>query len=186
MKKIYFLFGGSPDNIRAKRLLEKWRQEGMEGVFIVTGYPNEKLGEVDSMVEYLLKNDVPASQIFIDSSYETFSNVESLKKYLINSKTDFDNCKIFASTGPLHWFRFKLVFIWEFRYGKHFNFFDIEFIPSQEREVWYAAIAILPYILFTPKGFQILTRFIRRKEYELCKNSGYISAIAKKYGVNLI
>ena len=186
MGKIFFLFGGSPENLRAKALLEKWRQEGMGGVFIVTGYPNDKAGELQSMVDYLLSNGVPENQIFIDSSYETFSNVESLEKYLINRKIELDECEIFASTGILHWIRFKLIFLWGFRYGKHFNFFEIKFIPSGEQEIWYAAISILPYILLTPKGFQIMTRFIRRKEYALCKNSDYLASIAEKFGVNLV
>lgn len=187
MKKVFFLFGGSPGkNLRAKTLLEKWMKEGKEGIFVVTGYPNDKPGELESMVQFLLKNDIPADQIYIDSSYETFSNVESLEKFLINNEIEFNECEIFASTGPLHWLRFKLIFLWEFLYGKKFYFFDINFIPSGEREVWDAIIAIILYIIFTPKGWQMITRIIRNKEYELCKNSDNIRAIAEKYGVKLI
>ncbi|MBR7036749.1 YdcF family protein [bacterium] len=186
MKKVFYLFGGSPKNLRARKLLERWRQEGMEGVFIVTGYPNEKLGELESMIQYLLDNGVHTSKIFIDASYDTLSNVESLKKFLVKFNVKMNQCKIFASTGPLHWSRFNLIFAWELRYGDRFNFFDIEFIPSREREVWYAIIAILLYILLTPTGWQMITRILRKKEYELCKNSDNIRAIAQKYGVKLI
>ena len=184
MKRIFFLVGGSPENLRAEKLLEKWRQKRMDGVFIVTGYPDSRNGEVDSMVKYLLDNGVPKSQVFIDSSYETFSNVESLEKFL-KSKIGFNECEIFASTGPLHWIRFKLIFLWEFLYGR-FNLFGIEFLPSGEKEVWYAAIAVLPYIILSPRGFQILTRFIRKKEYFLCKEGEAVKEIAKKYEVNLV
>ena len=186
MKKIYFLFGGSPQNLRARKLLEKWGKEGKEGTFVVTGYPNKKPGEVDSMVKYLLDNNVSANQIVVDSSYETFSNVETLEKFLIKRGIELNECKIFASTGPLHWIRFKLIFLWEFLYGKGFNFFEITFLPSGEQEVWYATVSILPYLLFTPKGFQILARFLRKKEFLLCKEGKAIKEIALQNGVNLV
>lgn len=186
MKTILFLCGGCPTQKRAEKLLWKWIANGKEGVFVVTGYPKKDAGELDSMVQYLLDNDVPKSQIIVDSSYETFSNVESLEKFLINNEIELNECEIFTSTGPWHWFRFKLIFLWEFLYGERFNFFDIEFLPSGEKEVWYAQIAIVPYILFTPKGWQRITRLLRKKEYELCKNSNNIRAIAQKYGVKLI
>ena len=182
MKKFYFLFGGCPSQKRAKRLVERWEEE-KTGIFIVTGYPNGDKGEVETMIQFLISNGVPKESIFVDDSYETFSNVESLEKFLI--KIGDVECEIYASTGPLHWCRFKLIFLWEFQYG-HFNHFGIKFIPSGEQEVWYALIAIIPYIVFTPKGWQIITRFIRRKQYKLCKTHKAIKEIAEKYGVNLI
>ena len=185
-KKIYYLFGGCPSQKRAKRLVERWEKDGKKGYFIVTGYPNEDKGEVETMIQFLISKGVPKENIFIDASYETFSNVESLEKFLTKEGMELDQCEIYASTGPLHWFRFKLIFLWEFLYGEHFNFFGITFLPSGEKEVWYAVIVIMPYIVFTPKGWQIITRFIRRKQYKLCKEHKAIKEIAEKYGVNLI
>ncbi len=186
MKKIYFLFGGCPTQERARRLLERWRDNGKNGMFLVTGYPNQDVSEVESMVAFLISQGVPKEVILVDSSYETFSNVESLEKFLIKERVELDQCEIYASTGPLHWFRFKLIFLWEFLYGKHFNFFGITFLPSGEREVWYAVLAIVPYIVCTPKGFQLITRILRRKQYLLCKKGKAIKEIAQKYGVACI
>ena len=183
MENIFFLFGGCPSQNRAKKLVEKWRENG--GTFLITGYPSEDAGEVDSMVDYIISKGVPKENIVIHDSYETLSNVESLEKFL-TKRENLDQNEIYASTGPLHWVRFKLIFIWEFLHGRYFNFFGINFIPSQEREVWYARIAILPYLIFTPKGWQFVTKFIRKEQYKLCKDHVAIVKIAKKYGVTVL
>lgn len=185
--RIYFTFGGSKENLRVENLLRQWEREGKKGIFVVTGYPNMDRGEVDSMVNYLLSAGVPRRSIVIIGSYETFSNVEALETYITNKELNLRDCKIWASTGLLHWCRFKLIFLWERLFNKkHPNFFKISFIPSGEKEVGYALIVILLYLFFTPKGWQFITRYIRAEQYKLCKNGIAIKEIAQKYGVEYI
>ena len=186
MKKtyIYFLFGGCPSQLRALRLVEKWRKNKKEGIFVLTGYPSNDPGEVISMLEFLLKAGVPRNKIYIDGSYETLSNVESLEKFLKKNKLNSNQCEIYASTGLLHWLRFKIIFIWYVILGKE-NFIPINYLPSNEKEVWYAFVVLIPYIVFTPQGWQRITRYLRKKQYESCKNRE-IEKIAKKYKVRTV
>lgn len=187
MRKIYFLFGGCPENLRAKKLFEKWDAEGRDGTFLVTGYPKEDPGEVDSMFNFLISLGVPLENIVEVASYETFSNVEALEVYITNRGFELKDCRIWASTEIFHWIRFWIIFIWEWLFNKsHPNFFGIKFIPSGEKKARYALTAILCYVIFTPRGFQKITQRIRKNEYELCMNHDVISQMAKKHGVTAL
>ena len=128
-KYIFFVWRMSRKLKSRKALREMEIRRNGRGL-VVTGYPDSRDGEVESMLKYLIGNGVPESQIFVDPLYETFSNVESLEKYLINGGIELKECEISASTGSLHWFRFRLIFLWEFLYGKnHFDFSGIKISP---------------------------------------------------------
>lgn len=181
------MFGGCPENLRAKKLFEKWDAEGRDGTFLVTGYPKEDPGEVDSMFNFLISLGVPLENIVEVASYETFSNVEALEAYITNRGFELKDCRIWASTEIFHWIRFWIIFIWEWLFNKsHPNFFGIKFIPSGEKKARYALTAILCYVIFTPRGFQKITQRIRKNEYELCMNHDVILQMAKKHGVTAL
>ncbi len=177
MEEIFFLFGGSRENKRAEHLVDCWKANGGTGTFYVTGYPKDSAGEVESIVAYLIERGVPRKCIRIAGSYETLSNVESCIDVLRNH-----DC-IYASTSPLHWLRFRWIF---FLYYPELRG-KISFIPSGEEEQWLYAITLLvAYVIFTPKGWQKITQFLRKEEYELCKDPEVIAGIAQKFGVDLI
>ena len=176
-ENIYFLFGGSRENKRAERLVKHWQSNGKNGIFLITGYPNSDDGEVESMIAYLISREVPRKSIKITASYETLSNVQSCVDVMKNHNN------IYASTGPLHWLRFRLVFSLYYRWIKK----NITYLPSGEKETWwYAVTMVIVYTIFTPKGWQKITQLIRKEKYEICQNSGRISAIAKEFEVTLI
>lgn len=174
---IYFLFGGSQENKRAERLVKHWKSNGKNGTFFITGYPDDEKGEVDSMVAYLISQEVSRKSIHITHSYETLSNVQSCVDVMKGHHN------IYASTGPLHWLRFRWIFFLYYRWIRK----DITYLPSGEKEnLWYAVAMLVASVVFTPKGWQKITRFIRKEKYEMCQNRERISAIAKKWGVSLI
>jgi len=175
-KIVYFLFGGSSDNIRASRLIEEWEHRSREGVFVVTGYPTDDEGELESMVSYLLAHGVPPVKIWIASSYETLSNVECVSSML------FQASQIFVSTSWWHWKRFCLIF------DKYYQGMveKILFLCSGEQEASYAKGAFWFYKLVGPKCLQQVAKLVRRKKYELCNDESIIQGIAKKFGVNLM
>ena len=178
MKKnvVYFLFGGSRENKRAERLVNHWESSGKNGNFLITGYPNDEDGEVESMVAYLINREVPKKSIRIAASYDTLSNVQTC----IDIMKNYNN--IYASTGPLHWLRFRLIF--RLYYPEIRGV--ITYLPSGEKETWYSLIAFAVYFIFTPKGGQKITQSIRKEKYEIYQNCEIISAIAKKFDVSLI
>lgn len=170
--KIFLLVGGDPKNLRAGKLVKRWKQENKNGVFLVTGYPNKDPGELINMVEYLTQNGVPKESIWIAGSYDTLSNVANVERM-------FNDQPIFISTGEWHWKRFKLIF-------KDYPGINVTFLPSGEKEIWYCIPIFIIYRLLTPIIWQKICKIIRRKMYELSNDDSMIGLISRAYGVNTI